>query len=148
MLRRAQRDADGRDPTRCSTTSRQGFNPYWGLMFKEGNENCRFGEQVEHYACLYTSRVSNLLFYSPMQYFRSPREAMPHERHVLHMAPYGDEHGAPAAGDRPSKTSESAADERRPPGRAADVADLSASPASGRLPDFPAAGVNGNIGAP
>jgi hypothetical protein len=29
-----------------------GFNPFWGLMFKEGNENSRFGSQVEQYACL------------------------------------------------------------------------------------------------
>jgi HAD superfamily 5'-nucleotidase-like hydrolase len=57
-----------------------GFNPYWGLLFKEGNENSRFGEQVEQYACIYTSRVSNLLHYSPMQYFRSPRDMMPHEQ--------------------------------------------------------------------
>lgn len=58
----------------------RGFNPYWGLMFKEGNENSRFGEQVEQYACIYTSRVSNFLQYSPMQYFRSPRDLMAHER--------------------------------------------------------------------
>ena len=58
----------------------EGFNPYWGLMFKEGHENSRFGEQVEKYACLYTSRVSNFLHYSPMQYFRSPRDVMAHER--------------------------------------------------------------------
>lgn len=58
----------------------QGFNPYWGLLFKEGNENSRFGEQVEQYACLYTSRVSNFLQYSPMQYYRSPRDLMPHEQ--------------------------------------------------------------------
>ncbi len=58
----------------------EGFNPYWGLLFKEGNENSRFGEQVEAYACLYTSRVSNLLHYSPTHYFRSPRELMPHEQ--------------------------------------------------------------------
>ena len=57
-----------------------GFNPYWGLVFKEGNENSRFGEQVEQYACIYTSRVSNFLHYSPSQYFRSPRELMPHEQ--------------------------------------------------------------------
>ncbi len=56
------------------------YNPYWGLVFKEGQENSRFGEQVEDYACLYTSRVSNFLSYSPMQYFRSPREIMPHEQ--------------------------------------------------------------------
>jgi len=58
----------------------EGFNRYWGLLFKEGNENSRFGEQVEQYACIYTSRVSNLLHYSPMQYYRSPRDLMPHER--------------------------------------------------------------------
>lgn len=57
-----------------------GFNSFWGLHFKEGTENSRFGEQVEQYACLYTSRVSNFVFYSPMHVFRSPREVMPHER--------------------------------------------------------------------
>jgi 5'-nucleotidase len=57
-----------------------GFNPYWGLLFKEGHENSRFGAQVEQYACLYTSRVSNLLNVSPSQYLRSPRELMPHEQ--------------------------------------------------------------------
>lgn len=55
------------------------FNPYWGPLFKQGTENSRFGEQVEDYACLYTSRVSNFLLYSPLQYFRGPREHMPHE---------------------------------------------------------------------
>ena len=61
----------------------KGANDYWGLVFKEGNENSRFGEQVEDYADLYTSRVSNFLSYSPMQFFRSPRAAMPHERSSL-----------------------------------------------------------------
>jgi 5'-nucleotidase len=56
-----------------------GFNLAWGLHFKEGVENSRFGEQVEQYACLYTSRVSNFLAYSPVQLFRSAREQMPHE---------------------------------------------------------------------
>ena len=60
-----------------------GANAYWGLVFKEGNENSRFGEQVEDYADLYTSRVSNFLYYSPMQVFRSPRATMPHERSSL-----------------------------------------------------------------
>jgi len=58
----------------------RGANDYWGLVFKEGNENSRFGEQVQDYADLYTSRVSNFLHYSPMQVFRSPRATMPHER--------------------------------------------------------------------
>jgi len=55
------------------------FNGNWGPLFKEGNENSRFGEQVEDYACLYTSRVSNFLAYSPLRYFRAPRAKMPHE---------------------------------------------------------------------
>ena len=56
------------------------FNPHWGPIFREGYEISKFGEQVEAYACVYTSRVSNFRFYSPMQYFRGPRDRMPHER--------------------------------------------------------------------
>jgi 5'-nucleotidase len=58
------------------------FNPNWGMVFKEGQENSRFGNQVEGYACLYTSRVSNFLGYSAHQYFRSPRDLMAHERAI------------------------------------------------------------------
>ena len=56
------------------------FHPYWGSLFKAGSEVSSFGDQVEEYACLYTDRVSNLLAYSPMHYFRSHRDRMPHER--------------------------------------------------------------------
>lgn len=56
-----------------------GANPYWGLLFKEATENSRFGDQVEDYACIYTSRVSNLHYTSPTQYFRSRRDRMAHE---------------------------------------------------------------------
>ena len=110
LLRRAVRDADGRI-SELQRRVESGFNRWWGLTFKEGNENSRFGEQIEDYACLYTSRVSNFLFYSPMHYHRSPRAAMPHERHALQMAPYGDEHAPPAAGDRPSRAEGSSADD-------------------------------------
>jgi HAD superfamily 5'-nucleotidase-like hydrolase len=55
------------------------FHPFWGSLLKEGNEQSSFGAQVEEYACLYTSRVSNLLSYSPQQTFRSPRDLMAHE---------------------------------------------------------------------
>ena len=55
------------------------FHPFWGSLFKSGPEVSIFGDQVEQYACLYTERVSNLLTYSPMHYFRSPRDRMPHE---------------------------------------------------------------------
>jgi HAD superfamily 5'-nucleotidase-like hydrolase len=73
-----------------------GFNGFWGLHFKEGSENSRFGEQVEQYACLYTSRVSNFGFYSPVHYFRSTREVMPHETGALRLGLLGAE-GLPKA---------------------------------------------------
>lgn len=55
------------------------FHPYWGSFFKSGSELSSFGEQVERYACLYTDRVTNLLWYSTGHYFRSPRHRMAHE---------------------------------------------------------------------
>jgi HAD superfamily 5'-nucleotidase-like hydrolase len=55
------------------------FHPFWGSLLKEGAEQSSFGAQVDEYACLYTSRVSNFLHYSPQQYFRSPRDVMAHE---------------------------------------------------------------------
>jgi 5'-nucleotidase len=58
----------------------QTFNPHWGPLFREGHEISKFGEQVEAYACVYTSRVSNFRFYSPNRHFRGPRDRMPHER--------------------------------------------------------------------
>ena len=101
LLRRALRDANDRI-AELQDGVEGGYNRFWGLTFKEGNENSRFGEQVEDYACIYTSRVSNLLFYSPMQYFRSTRALMPHERFAAPMAPYGEEHVSPANGERSS----------------------------------------------
>ena len=62
---------------RCSGA--RAFNPHWGSCLREGNENSRFGEQVNDYADLYTSRVSNFGPYSPLRYFRAPRRPMPHE---------------------------------------------------------------------
>lgn len=55
------------------------FHPQWGSLFKQDVELSSFGDQVEEYACLYTARVSNLQYYSPAQFYRSPRDLMPHE---------------------------------------------------------------------
>ena len=55
------------------------FHPYWGSLLKEHNELSLFGAQVSEYSCVYTSRVSNLLAYSPHQYFRSPHNKLHHE---------------------------------------------------------------------
>lgn len=55
------------------------YNKYWGMIFKENREKTKFAAQLEDFACLYTSRVTNFLFYSPSQYFRSPMDVMAHE---------------------------------------------------------------------
>jgi hypothetical protein len=104
LLRSALRAAE----ERIAVLAREleaGVNATWGFLFKEGNENSRFGEQVEDYACLYTSRASNLGYYSPVERFRSPRAAMPHERATVVLSIWGEEHGQAAAAARPSKAS-------------------------------------------
>jgi HAD superfamily 5'-nucleotidase-like hydrolase len=55
------------------------FHPYWGSLLKQDNELSIFGQQVETYADIYMRRVSCLRHYSPMQFFRSPHDLMPHE---------------------------------------------------------------------
>lgn len=60
-------------------SSADSFNPYWGMLFRDRTELSAFGKQVENYACVYTSRVSNFRLYSPQWYFRSPRDRMAHE---------------------------------------------------------------------
>jgi hypothetical protein len=55
------------------------FNPYWGEIFRAGSEVSHFAEQVERYACIYMTKVSDLLEYSPNTYFRPPRHLLPHE---------------------------------------------------------------------
>jgi len=56
----------------------EAFNPYWGSSFAERLDTSRFGAQVEAFACIYTSRVSNLWFVSPSRYFISPHGSLPH----------------------------------------------------------------------
>jgi len=56
------------------------FNPYWGPIFRAGRETSHFGKQVEEFACIYTSRVSNFLNYPMNKYFVTSHVFMPHER--------------------------------------------------------------------
>lgn len=77
-MRRRRKDLL-RDLLEAEQQAQAHFNPWWGLIFKMNNKNSLFGEQVEDYACLYTSRVSNFINYSPLHYFRAPRQPMAHE---------------------------------------------------------------------
>lgn len=51
----------------------------WGELMKVGLERSRFAYQVEGFACIYTSRVSNLRFYSPQKVFSSFHDILPHD---------------------------------------------------------------------
>ncbi len=59
------------------------FNAYWGSVFKQGSSKSLFASQVDDFACLYTSRVSNLLNYGNLHYFRVNSDPMPHEHPVI-----------------------------------------------------------------
>ena len=58
---------------------RKFFNPYWGEMMRAGLEESRFADQVEKYACIYMTKVADLISYSPRTYFRPFRRTLPHE---------------------------------------------------------------------
>jgi HAD superfamily 5'-nucleotidase-like hydrolase len=55
------------------------IHPVWGELMKVGLEKSRFAQQLEQYACLYTSRASNFRFYSPFKRFTSALDTLPHD---------------------------------------------------------------------
>lgn len=55
------------------------FNPVWGPMFKAASQDSKFAKQITDYACLYTSRASNLGLVSPNRPFRPAADFLPHE---------------------------------------------------------------------
>jgi HAD superfamily 5'-nucleotidase-like hydrolase len=54
-------------------------NPTWGLLTRAGNDKSHLARQMERYADIYTSRVSNFLYATPYAYLRSRRGSMPHD---------------------------------------------------------------------
>jgi HAD superfamily 5'-nucleotidase-like hydrolase len=55
------------------------MNERWGLLMRAGNDKSQLARQIERYADVYTSRVSNFLFATPFAYLRSPRGSLPHD---------------------------------------------------------------------
>lgn len=51
----------------------------WGPIMRAGNDKSLFARQVEKYADVYTSRVSNLLYETPYAYLRAARGSLPHD---------------------------------------------------------------------
>ncbi|MEW6337649.1 MAG: HAD-IG family 5'-nucleotidase [Acidobacteriota bacterium] len=54
-------------------------NGAWGPVMRAGNDKSYLARQVERYADIYTSRVSNFLFETPFAYLRAPRTTLPHD---------------------------------------------------------------------
>lgn len=54
-------------------------NKRWGPLMRAGNDKSRLARQIERYADVYTSRVSNLRYVTPFGYLRAPRGSLPHD---------------------------------------------------------------------
>ena len=59
------------------------FNPRWGLLTRAGFDKSYLARQLEGYADIYMSRVSNLLYQTPFAYLRSTRSSLPHDGGIL-----------------------------------------------------------------
>lgn len=55
------------------------YNENWGQLMRAGNEESYFAYQVDRYACIYMSKLTDLLNLSPRTYFRAPRRPLSHE---------------------------------------------------------------------
>ena len=55
------------------------YNPLWGEVSRAGIEESYFAYQVDRFACVYMSKLSDLLDLSPRTYFRSVRRPLAHD---------------------------------------------------------------------
>ena len=56
------------------------FHPVWGQMFHAGYQDSRFAYFVQNYACLYTSKATNLGLATTSRSFRTSGEMLPHDK--------------------------------------------------------------------
>jgi HAD superfamily 5'-nucleotidase-like hydrolase len=54
-------------------------NAIWGPLMRAGNDKSLYARQVERYADIYMSRVSNLRYETPFAYLRAARGSLPHD---------------------------------------------------------------------
>jgi len=55
------------------------LNRRWGLLLRAGNDKSHLARQVERYADIYTSRVSNFVYETPFVYLRAHGGSLPHD---------------------------------------------------------------------
>ncbi|MGH2571191.1 MAG: 5'-nucleotidase domain-containing protein, partial [bacterium] len=77
-LRRSYEALDGRIAPLAQAAAELG-NPTWGPLMRAGNDKSLYARQVERYADIYTSRVSNFVHHTPFVYLRAPRGSLPHD---------------------------------------------------------------------
>jgi 5'-nucleotidase len=56
------------------------FHPIWGALFQAGYQGSRLAFYVQNYACVYTSRASNLGLCSTSRSFRTNLDVLPHDK--------------------------------------------------------------------
>ncbi len=54
-------------------------NANWGSLMRTGKDKSHLARQVERYADIYMSRVSDFLYHTPFVYLRSHRGSLPHD---------------------------------------------------------------------
>ncbi len=54
-------------------------NQTWGPLMRSGYDKSLYARQVERYADVYTSRVSNFLFVTPYAFLRAAHSTLPHD---------------------------------------------------------------------
>ncbi|CAD7698278.1 unnamed protein product [Ostreobium quekettii] len=60
------------------------FNKIWGYLCRTGlHDKSALTRQIEKWADIYTSRVSNFKRYTPFMYFRSPSQSLAHDRRIV-----------------------------------------------------------------
>jgi HAD superfamily 5'-nucleotidase-like hydrolase len=83
LARAKEKDAElqaiDKDIKRLIEEREAAVHPVWGELMKVGLERSRFADQVAEYACVYTSSVTNLRFYSPFKRFASVHDVLPHD---------------------------------------------------------------------
>ncbi|MFI5305886.1 MAG: HAD-IG family 5'-nucleotidase [Polyangiales bacterium] len=80
-LRDLRAELDALDPriTALAKEAGQLGNARWGALMHAGNDKSRLARQIERYADVYTSRVSNFMYVTPFGYLRAPRGTLPHD---------------------------------------------------------------------
>ncbi|AEF40118.1 HAD-IG family 5'-nucleotidase [Hoyosella subflava] len=66
-------------------------NPTWGPLMRAGNDKSLFARQVEKFADVYTSRVSNFGQHTPYAFLRATRTSLPHDVTAVGFTEHGEE---------------------------------------------------------